>query len=638
MGLSDFWDAGNRANDFLRTGSTSNSRDLLRNPGDSFVVKDSNDSWVGGAPTGSGGTASCHSSTQCPSGYACVNGQCTPMSAGGQNQQNSAGQDCDPDDPNSPCNTGAPGACQQTANCGDTDGKDCCGTRCCSFGSASSSRPGVHCWCSDCPPWPTCSDFCEAYLKANGEPGPGCSEGVDGNSCDACNYCQSGQCRPTTFSPPCWCEGSECNAGNCEKCQKESDKADFGECVFDGSNCKQCATIRNHLCPCNRILPDITVCKAYVEGGLPPINLPQQEAARRCEEECAKPDPCEPKCSSVTRCTDTGTGVAACLEGETQTGTLQAGGETCVFCQKCNTEDLPESCKDCDCNCHDDCPDCQLCGADGTCQPDPKCGNGITVWKIDARDYEYTLLTCAQTGQGGINCANASAGPYILSNAGTQVSSPCAPLPHTLHFIGTDEQSYDCSTCSSSGTTSALWEVRDRNGDVILSAISGGGLVGASHVWTDGSPLDYPPQLIDTVIDSSCADITYRLEYRWAGYLNTAYPEYDCRNKNDDSWQPTSITGVTLADRARYGIGQETVPMATPPNYCSFCTYLTGDGCVAPSDCRYEFITHDGAPLGGGGGLARGQATGVGRSCPQGGGDNMFYNNRQLEIRWIPET
>lgn len=331
------------------------------------------------------------------------------MGGGGQNQQNSPGQDCDPDDPNSPCNTGGPGACQQTPNCGDTEGRDCCGTRCCSFGSASSTRPGVHCWCSECPPWPTCSDFCEAYLKANGEPGPGCAEGRDGNSCDSCSVCESGECVKDTFSPPCWCEGEGCNTNGCYKCNTDPESFDYGDCEFDGSNCQQCATIRNHMCPCGRlftgpiILPDITVCKAYGAGGLLPINLAQQKAVEMCNELCkGEPaDPCKPRCSTPVRCTDTGTGVLACKPGETQVGSIESGGEMCLLCEACDYSGLPDSCKECDCNCNDDCPSCQLCGADGTCYPDPACENKFF------REIAYSQEICDQGYNPFVGCTMA---------------------------------------------------------------------------------------------------------------------------------------------------------------------------------------------------------------------------------------
>jgi len=384
VGLNDFWSTSRRANDFLRTGR---ANDTLRNYNDGFSTVDAAGNWIGGTQGGSdnlGQGGPCTSSSQCPSGWACVDGICQLMNnsgggsagGGGPSQQPSpgGGGDCNPNDPNSPCNSGGPGSCQQAPGCGGDDARDCCGTRCCSFGSASSSRPGVHCWCSECPPFPTCSDFCASYLSANGEKGPGCSEGTDGNSCDSCSYCFAGQCEPVS-NAPCWCgDGDSCNTGACYKCDTNPDSSNYGDCAIDPSGCQQCGTIRNHLCPCNRILPDITVCKPYGEGGLSPINLAQQEAAKRCDEECkTEPDPCAPKCSQSSYCSDIGTGSTTCPDGTTQVGWMQVGENTCVFCEKCDTSSLPDSCKECDCNCHNDCGECEICGTDGTCHPDPQC-------------------------------------------------------------------------------------------------------------------------------------------------------------------------------------------------------------------------------------------------------------------------
>ena len=500
MGLNDFWSTSQRANDFLRTGSFN---DTVRNEGSNTGSWSRN---VGGGgnnnslSTGSG----CTGSSQCPSGWACVDGICQQMGSGGNQQQYSpGGGDCDPDDPESPCNSGGPGACQQTPGCGDdSEARDCCGERCCSFGSASSSRPGVNCFCGPCPPWPGCTSFCSSYLKANGVPGPGCTEGRNGNSCDACTECDGnvgGECQPLSIGAPCWCEGEECNGGACQKCETDPESSDYGECSLDAANCQDCATITSYLCPCNVTLPPVTVCKPYGAGGLPAISLAQQEAAKRCQEECATtPDPCAPECTYHTRCTDTGTGVAACLEGEAQTGTLEVGGETCVFCEKCDTSNLPDRCKECDCNCHIDCPPCQLCGSDGTCYPDPACGNITTTWEIPAKTYEYNLIICSQTGQGGINCAETAAGPYSLAFAGATVQTPCAPAPHYLRFTGVEEHNVDCSVCSSSGTTSPTWEIIDGDNNVI-GTITGQGLVGTDHEWLNGSPVFDIPTMTDSV-------------------------------------------------------------------------------------------------------------------------------------------
>jgi len=389
MGFNNFWnDRADAANDFLRTGQTGGDPSLFSRDNEFSQKIESQNTTNNGLSAG----ASCISTSQCPSGWGCVNGVCTQLNNGSSGGGNSpgGGRDCDPDDPESPCNSGGPNSCQQTPQCGDTadEARDCCGTRCCSFGSASSSRPGVHCWCDKCPPWPGCTSFCESYLKANGEVGPGCKEGRDGNSCDSCTECDGnvgGECQPIFAGAPCWCEGKECNAGGCQKCDTDTESDNFGDCTFEPSGCQQCATIRNHLCPCNVILPPITVCKPYGQGGLLPINLAQQEAAKRCSELCKTGcDVCDDLVLYGNRCcfSDSGCTFPQCEQNQVTVGSSvdPTTGLGCVTCKttypnlsKCTGQPKPPECEQNECNCHSDCPDCDKCSSLGTCVPDPLC-------------------------------------------------------------------------------------------------------------------------------------------------------------------------------------------------------------------------------------------------------------------------
>ena len=364
MGLNDWWNKDTQdANNFLSTG-------VFNNVVHDWANQDDDHHKISSVFSGLG---NCTSSSQCPAGYACVGNTCSKQSSSGSGNgtpYTSGLSDCN--DPNSDCN-GANG-CQSTPNCGETDAQHCCGTRCCGFSSVSSPNPGVQCYCGPCPDPASCNDFCAGYLAANGEKGPGCSEGSDGNSCDSCTYCFNGECKPLA-SAPCWCgDGNNCASGTCEKCVTDPESPSYGDCIHSDEGCQECSTIFNHRCPCNRILNPVTVCRSVPYSGLSTSNLAQQEAARQCEKECeTKPDPCVPECEYYTRCTDTGTGVASCLAGETQTGTLTVGDETCVFCKKCDYSGLPTICKDTGCNCHDDCGDCESCSAGGVCVPDTAC-------------------------------------------------------------------------------------------------------------------------------------------------------------------------------------------------------------------------------------------------------------------------
>lgn len=492
MGLNDWWNKRTEdADNFLSTGVFNNVVRDWANQDDDHHKISSVFSFLG----------DCTSSSQCPAGYACVGNTCAKQSSSGSGNgtpYTSGLSDCN--DPNSDCN-GANG-CQSTPNCGETDAQQCCGTRCCGFGSPSSSNPGVQCYCGPCPKQASCNDFCAGYLAANGVVGPGCSEGSNGNSCGSCSYCSAGECRPLSGGP-CWCgDGNNC-AVECEKCVTDPESPNYGDCIHSDEGCQSCATIFNYLCECNYVLPEVTACKSLPLQGVQPINLAQQKAAALCDETCQQPNPCLPQCENKTFCTDTGTGVAACPAGYTQTGTLTVGEETCVFCQKCSTEGLPDSCKDCDCNCNDDCGDCEICAADGTCQPDPKCyEDHISTWNIDVPSYEVVGFA----GGGSCDAGNVNT---IQPNTITYTSG-CGPLPHTIeqvdvcdYFIPVITNANNCPqkvTSPSEGFFQVIptWNIIDGDGNNI-GTIQGTGPVG----WSGGAhPSTTEPGCTSPYIDS----------------------------------------------------------------------------------------------------------------------------------------
>lgn len=370
MGLNSWWkNRADKAESFLTSGVYN---DVVRNrPFQTFTGRDED-----GAPEFDN-LNGCTSSSQCPAGYACINGVCTFMNSSTETGGGQAGSpgDCGSTAPNSPspCNSGGPGSCQQTPSCGDGDpsgGQSCCGERCCSYGSLSSSRPGVYCWCGKCPPWPSCSSFCSGYLAANGTAGAGCTSGGSGNSCDECSYCDFGACKEKIVGGPCYCnDGKSClSAGPCYKCDDDPGSATFGQCVEDTPNCQECVTIQNHICPCGIVLDPFYVCLPLNYQGLATINVAQAEAVRRCEEVCPENDCKAPGCTTITRCEN-----APCLENERQSGFIQVGDEVCRLCES-DCEDLPERCEDCcECHCHSDCGPCEICAGDCTCAPDPAC-------------------------------------------------------------------------------------------------------------------------------------------------------------------------------------------------------------------------------------------------------------------------
>ena len=484
MGLDNWWnEAASKAEDFL--GSGRHNETVLNAP-----LNYNTGSRVSRLAGGGGLFGGCTGSSQCPAGYACINGVCNYMDVGGGATGGSAASagDCDGNDPLSPCNQSSPNSCQQTPNCGnDPQPRECCGARCC-----RSSGAGVSCFCGDCPPLPGCSDYCTNYRAANGEDADNCG----GKSCDECSECNNRECVPLGSGAPCHCGQDSPCPGDCMKCVTDPESSSLGLCTLSPDDCMDCATIYDYQCPCNVILPSVTACKPWGADGLTSSNLAYAKAASMCSNgPCKDPDPCAPQCENQTYCTDTGTGATSCPAGWSQTGTLEAGGERCVFCQKCSTDNLPESCKDCDCNCHNDCKDCEICNAQGVCVPDPQClEEYISTWSVVVPKY----IVCQ--GAGGESC-NAGTCTEIPETTYELATTACGPAPHTLrevvdcsYTMGFSTNDNGClvrSTNPDDGFSSQIahYEVVDGNGAVIAS-FNGADPVG----WSGGAhPTTFEP-------------------------------------------------------------------------------------------------------------------------------------------------
>lgn len=248
---------------------------------------------------------------------------------------------------------------------------DCPGPRSCRYDAFGT----VNCFCGE-PPIGDCSEFCTAYKKSNGEDADGCN----GLACDECSYCDqifisaTGECKPIENGSPCHCDPD--SLPECNKCNED------GTIESDEENCFKCVQIYNEPCNCN---PNIQLSKTCCyplsewEQGLSPVARCKQEIQKECESLCdSSPpyvDPCEGDCESFTICDTTCPAPPAPPDGSSQTitGQIEVPGECCVTYTNCDKTNVPENCSDCDCNCHNDCPACQLCGADGTCYPDPEC-------------------------------------------------------------------------------------------------------------------------------------------------------------------------------------------------------------------------------------------------------------------------
>lgn len=361
MSSSSYWQSHNttnRINDalsFIRTGSTRG-----------------NNLYVPNVRQG------CQDSSRCASGWSCVGGYCqqnVPSGGEGDGDTSGCGGNGGSDGGSgggggcgaSTASGASSGKCTKTG-CGSNDGSDCCGERCCTF-SGGSGNLVVSCLCGRCPPPPnSCNQFCDNYLKANGESAEGCS-----GECSECEECEQNtaigeiathRCQPKGDGP-CWCPQSSCT-GECEKC------GDDGICRDDCRNCQRCVSIDID-CGCEMITT--RCCQAACESESD-LDSCRAKAQATCDQRCPpgpEGDPCEGECKTITVC-DGNPPPCPPKSTCTSAGSIDAGGQTCDLIKVCDQSEVPDDCEECDCNCANDCPSCEICDeATGGCVPDPQC-------------------------------------------------------------------------------------------------------------------------------------------------------------------------------------------------------------------------------------------------------------------------
>ena len=207
--------------------------------------------------------------------------------------------------------------------------------------------------------------------------------------------------------------------------------------------------------------------------------MTNKTALQIAQEQCAPAsscDPCKGDCTTKSYCSDTTGPAPDCPPGIkcTETGTLSAGGVDCTFREECDMSNVPESCKDCDCNCNNDCNECEICAADGTCQPDPNCEEARSTWFKASIPYIYEGCSYNQeVGAGG--CIDlGSSGDAATSEV--NVTTTCGPLPHTIvQTQGMDQAPYGPCVI---GNTTTCWRVQDADGNWITSEFCQGGVSG----------------------------------------------------------------------------------------------------------------------------------------------------------------
>ncbi len=413
----------------------------------------------------------CYDSSTCASGWACVGGFCvdnTGSPAGGsalttipspsfqQNYPNYQPPSSTPGIPNSggssnvpigaryPRSTGSGGGSGSTSGCGndyyiDPDGNtvatpcepnpadngcrksgcgpdpfnasDCCGEeRCCRY-SANGVGVTVNCNCGPCPdPSNECNSFCSNFRAANGDLFPGCE---DSSVCDECSECVSTpggppgtSCQPMVVgTAPCQCEESSCNLA-CDRCDPD------GICRVDCDNCvAPFPTLARCSCGYFDTTSYVNACGARWADAV--------DCSALCAEKI-EPDKCAGTCVSVSWCD--GQPTPPCPTGSscTNTGTVSAGGKTCYIRTDCDKSSVPEECKECDCNCEDDCPDCKICDASGKCVDDPTCSEGTWLF----------FGTMMERG-GVVRTATASVSQELLDQ-GYQIIVDGAPQSSTI--------------------------------------------------------------------------------------------------------------------------------------------------------------------------------------------------------------
>lgn len=370
----------------------------------------------------------CNGSTDCASGYNCVNGVCirkddaafgfdgvsnpppSTNSGSGSSSCNDGEKDCED------CGVGKATCGGQS--CGITKPSDCCGGTMytCGHDAVTGDFLGElkigNKACPQCSPCQDpdreCTDICDSYRKANGVTSPAAScKNVDGSArdCGACEKCFALKCKPWD-SAPCWCapNGQECP--DCEVCNRDENSPTYGQCEQKTGECQDCTTC-TVTCSCGRQVNCHGCWEHYRNGLAAPAQCRAECYQKYCvdreplthtgqpacppQQDVCKSDPgneCELECYCTTYDTPCGEGpnpappgwrrmhefsgyVTTCVDGEA----VSPDSKVIWIDKLCRYDTENEDCEKCDCLCSNDCPDCYYCGPNGECVYDEDCDN-----------------------------------------------------------------------------------------------------------------------------------------------------------------------------------------------------------------------------------------------------------------------
>lgn len=403
---------------------------------------------------------SCFDSNNCASGWSCIGGKCAQSNAGASGSGGGTSGCGDDADNRDKC--GAGDCTKSTCGAsGNNPGNDTCcdGQKCCQRGDDGL----VHCTCGPCPPPKvSCDAFCAAFYSAHGVRTMGCTEGNTCTQCEECRLVESFQPRQCVPLEPesagCWCPQSiDEPPEECMKCMGT------GEWREDCENCQACYTV-NVDCGCARTTQKCCEPGCITAGGQQSCT---EKAWANCYAACTSSDDDEPEDPCIGECYGQhfcDGPLPPCPDGAscTDNGTISAGGRTCYVRTVCDKSGVPLECRDCDCNCSNDCKYCEICNEGGLCVPDPECKEDYkSRWKMDSEEYvSYNCSTNVAEGIG--NCLTDN--PRYNSTRSLDFESFCGPLPHTLVVVRSAYPTNETVGSCTLGGDYICWRIQDGDG------------------------------------------------------------------------------------------------------------------------------------------------------------------------------